>query len=210
MSHAEPVDGRTLRYQHRRPELLAGAVEYVLEHGIAELSLRPIAKERGVTHATLLRHFGSKGELVVEVVNHIRVDLLDKLRASAGDLVGVTLEGSMWAAWRHLCKPSERRQFVLLFELVAMQARDPDRFGSLAPMLITDFLGPIEASLRNYGLPRREARELATGFLAQVRGLQLDLAVSGDQRRVDAAMRRYIGTITQNDARHRRQPSGTT
>ena len=190
------VDGRTLRYQHRRPELLAAAVEYILERGIAELSLRPMARELGVTHATLLRHFGTKEALVMEVVNSIREDLLDQLVRSPGDRVPDTPGRAMWAAWRQLSEPSERRQFVLLFELVAMHARDPSRFGSLAPMLVTDFLGPIEASLRSYGLSGREARALATGFLAQVRGLQLDLAVTGDQRRVDAAMKRYIETVT--------------
>ena len=36
----ERVDGRTLRFQHRRPELLDAATEYVLDHGIANLSLQ--------------------------------------------------------------------------------------------------------------------------------------------------------------------------
>ncbi|RZI53447.1 MAG: TetR/AcrR family transcriptional regulator, partial [Pseudonocardia sp.] len=36
--NAERVDGRTLRYQHRRPELLAAATEYVLDHGIGDVS----------------------------------------------------------------------------------------------------------------------------------------------------------------------------
>ena len=80
-----------------------------------------------------------------------------------------------------------------------MQAREPDRFGSLATVLIADFLQPIETSLRSLGLSRSEARDIATGFLAQLRGLQLDLAVSGDQRRVDAAMNRYIDLIVGAD-----------
>ena len=45
---------------------------------------------------------------------------------------------------------------MLLFEVVALQARDPARFGSLTPVRITDFLEPLEASLRNRGLSRRE------------------------------------------------------
>lgn len=193
------VDGRTLRHRHRRPELLAGAVEYILENGVAELTLRPLADALGVTHATLLRHFGSKEQLVTEVITAIRVDLLENLRASGGDIAAAPPGHSMRTVWRQLCEPAERRQFVLLFELVAMAAREPDRFGSLAPVLISDFLKPMEASLRKDGRSRAEARDLATGFLAQLRGLQLDLAVSGDQRRVDAAMNRYIDMVTQDD-----------
>jgi AcrR family transcriptional regulator len=193
------VDGRTLRHQHRRPELLAGAVEYVLEHGVAELTLRPMAEALGVTHATLLRHFGTKEALVEEVISAIRIDLLDTLAASVGDIAAAPPAHSMRTVWRQLCEPTERRQFVLLFELVAMQSRQPDRFGSLATLLISDFLEPIEASLCNLGLSRPDARNLATGFLAQLRGLQLDLAVSGDQRRVDAAMDAYIDLVTGHD-----------
>ena len=189
----DKVDRRTLRHQHRRPELLAAATEYILEHGIAGLSLRPMAEGLGVSHSTLLRHFGTKEALVTEVIDRIRSDLFNGPRAAAGD---DTLEQVLRAVWKRLCEPDERRQFVLLFEVVALHARDPDRFGSLTPMLITDFLGPVEAALRNHGWSLREARELATGYLALVRGLQLDLAVSGDQRRVDAAMYRYIDTIT--------------
>jgi len=193
---AHEVDGRTLRHQHRRGELLAGAVEYILENGVAELTLRPLAKALGVTHATLLRHFGTKEQLVTEVITAIRVDMLDKLGASVGDIAAVPPARSMRTVWRQLCEPAERRQFALLFELAAIQAREPDRFGSLATVLIADFLQPIETSLRSLGLSRSEARAIATGFLAQVRGLQLDLAVSGDRRRVNAAMNRYIDLIT--------------
>ena len=81
----DKADGRTLRHQHRRPELLAGAVEYILDNGVAELTLRPLAEALGVTHATLLRHFGSKEELVKEVITAIRLGLLKNLRDSVGD-----------------------------------------------------------------------------------------------------------------------------
>jgi AcrR family transcriptional regulator len=190
------IDGRTLRHQHRRPELLDAAVEYILEHGIAELSLRPMAEELGVSHSTLIRQFETKEALITEVIERIRSDLFNRPRTPVDN---APLGEVLRATWRRLCEPAERRQFVLLFEVVAMQARDPARFGSLAPMLITDFLGPMEAILRPHGLSRREARNVATCFLAVVRGLQLDLAVSGDQRRVDDAMDRYIDTVTRTD-----------
>lgn len=155
-----------------------------------------MAGELGVTHATLLRQSGTKEALVVEVVNSVREDLLDQLVGSSGDRVPDTPGQAMWAAWRQLSESAERRPFVLLFELVALHARDPSRFGSLAPMLVTGLLGSIEVSLRSCGLSGGEARDLATGFLAQVRGLQLDLAVTGDRRRVDAAMKRYMKSVT--------------
>lgn len=172
-------------------------MEYILEHGIAELSLRPMAKALGVTHATLVRQFGSKEDLIAEAVVKIRESVLERRAGASGAPDAPSLAVAMWAAWRRLCEPSERRQFVLLFELVAMNERQQGRFGPLPEMLITDFLGPMQSTIQNAGLSRSDARSLATGFLAQVRGLQLDLAVTGDRRRVDAAMRHYIEAMTE-------------
>lgn len=188
------VDGRALRHRHRRPELLDAAVEYVLEHGIADLSLRPFARELGVTHATLLRHFGTKEELVREVVVRVREDLLDESARLPPDRAPATPAEAMRGAWRRLTDPAQRRQFVLLFELVAAHARDPERFGPLAPLLVTDFLGPVRQSLERYGV--RDADAVATGFLALVRGLQLDLAVTGDEQRAEAALEHYVRSVT--------------
>ena len=153
-----------------------------------------MAKEIGVTHATLLRHFGTKEELVTEVVQHIRADLFAERVEQAEDVV--SLQQSLRRVWIRLCDPTERRQFALLFEIVALEARNPGRFPGVTSMVITDFLGPLESAFRNNGLSGRQARDVATTYLALVRGLQLDLALTGDQRRVDAAMRRYINDVT--------------
>src|SRR4051794_2612086 len=75
------IDGRTLRHQHRRPELVAALVEYVLDNGIADFALRPAANAVGVTHATLIRHFATKEELLTEVVDRVRADLVDSVAA---------------------------------------------------------------------------------------------------------------------------------
>lgn len=187
-----------MRHQHRRPELLGAAVEYVLDHGLCDLSLRPMAKAIGVTHATLLRHFGTKEDLVTEVVEHIRAELFAE-RVQRAEVV-VSLAQSLRTVWKRLCDPKERRQFALLFELVALETRNPGRFDNLTSILISDFLDPLEAAFRNNGLSRRQARDVATAYLGLVRGLQLDLALTGDSRRVDAAMHRYIDDVTRRDA----------
>lgn len=191
-----PVDGRTLRFQHRRPELLAAAAEYVMDHGVAELSLRPLANDLGVTHATLLRHFETKEALVTEVVAHIRQTIGRQPSAPAVNLARASTAQLMRTVWGQLCLPAARRQFALLFEVVAMEARQPGRFEGLEQALVTDFLAPLEARFRRDGKSKAAARDIATAYLAQVRGLQLDLALTGDQRRVDAAMNRYIDFVT--------------
>lgn len=182
------VDGRTLRYQHRRPELLAAATEYVLDHGIGDLSLRDMARALGVTHATLLRHFSSKEELVLQVVAKIRSDFVDQFandeQLRSADPVSELLR----ATWKRLCEPAEQRQFALLFELVGRATRDGGRVAELAQSSIDDWLTVISAQLLRIGYPAKDADTLATLLLAQVRGLQLDLLLTGDRPRVDHAI----------------------
>ncbi|MEU4418943.1 TetR/AcrR family transcriptional regulator [Nocardia salmonicida] len=79
MSTDRQPDGRSLRYQHRRSELLDSVTEFLLEQGIANLALRAVAEGVGVSHATLLRHFSSKEELLTAVLGHIRTDLAARL-----------------------------------------------------------------------------------------------------------------------------------
>ena len=49
----------------RRAELLDEVVGYLGRHGVAGVSLRPIARALGVSVNALVHHFGSKDELVV-------------------------------------------------------------------------------------------------------------------------------------------------
>ncbi|WP_067697822.1 TetR/AcrR family transcriptional regulator [Nocardia jejuensis] len=197
------VDGRTLRFRHRRPELLAAATDYVLDHGIQDLSLRPVAQALGISHATLIRHFETKDALLNEVLEHIRTDfekqlLSEEIRRvdSAADLLR--------AAWQHLCRPREQRQFLILFELVAIAARSPNHPAS---RLVTDWLTVIERELIRYHWPAETTSRTATFVLAQIRGLQLDLITTGDRERVDAAFEATVAFLTDSGIGDQRQPS---
>ncbi|MBL1075915.1 TetR/AcrR family transcriptional regulator [Nocardia sp. 2] len=186
------MDGRTLRFQHRRPELLAAATEYVLDNGVSDLSLRPVARALGVSHATLIRHFATKDALIIEVLEHIREDFEERLLAEEIRTVGSAAD-VLRAAWRHLSRPREQRQFLVLFELVAAAARTPDHPAS---RLVTDWLTVIERELDRYQWPVETRSRTATFVLAQVRGLQLDLITTGDRERVDAAFEATVEFLT--------------
>lgn len=54
-----------------KAELLGHVAAYVLEHGLSDLSLRPLATAVGVSPRLLLYHFTSKENLVTEVLTSI-------------------------------------------------------------------------------------------------------------------------------------------
>jgi AcrR family transcriptional regulator len=56
---ARPVD------LDRRTALLDEVVTYLGEHGLANVSLRPMAKRLNISVNSLMHHFGSKDDLII-------------------------------------------------------------------------------------------------------------------------------------------------
>ena len=63
----------------RRTELLDDVVAYLAEHGIAGLSLRPMAKSLSVSVNALVHHFGTKDDIVVAALQRA-VDVQDQVQ----------------------------------------------------------------------------------------------------------------------------------
>ncbi|MFC4909587.1 TetR/AcrR family transcriptional regulator [Actinomadura gamaensis] len=178
------VDGRTVRYQHRRGELLAAVMAYVLEHGVTDLSFRPLAQAVGVSHVTLRHHFGSKEELVGEIFGAIR----RQEAPPPGPVDGDGAEAFIRELWSRWLTPSGERTFRLLFQAVGQALMHPDRYPRLLSSVVTDWIDIIARLAVESGCPPEDAPRFATLLLAQVRGLQLDLLITGDHDRVDAAL----------------------
>ncbi|WP_338889403.1 TetR/AcrR family transcriptional regulator [Rhodococcus sovatensis] len=179
-------DGRTVRWEHRDGELLAAATQYVLDHGVATLTMRPLAEAVGVTIATLIRRFGSKDELLEQICRSIHLDMLDTL-AYDPELAGLDPRQTLDVLWGRWLDPAQARQFTFLFELFGVALRDPDRYGWFAESVISDWLAPIEDVLVEVGTEISQARALATVVLSLLRGLHMDFAMTGDRDRVEAA-----------------------
>src|SRR2546423_15548894 len=68
-----------------REDLVRAAGDYVLEHGLADLSLRPLARALGTSPRMLLYHFGSKEELVMAALDDTRRRPAELLAAYLAD-----------------------------------------------------------------------------------------------------------------------------
>src|SRR3954451_19659362 len=93
------------RPTERRPELLEQAADYVLAHGLSGLSIRPLAAALGLSHRTLLYHFGSKDELVVAVLDVIRARDQGRIRETLRRADPSTAADLFRAAWAHFSSP---------------------------------------------------------------------------------------------------------
>jgi AcrR family transcriptional regulator len=178
----------------RRAKLLDEIVEYILDHGLAGLSLRPLAAGVKTSPRMLLYFFGSKEELISEVMAQIRLrQQADFARAVSG--TGGRNERFLraWNAW------SSRRMgkfWRFCFAVYGFALQNPQQFAEFLKRFIGDWLPPFEQALGAAGFPPERARGLATLSLAAMRGLQLDLLASGERPRIDAAFGELLRLLT--------------
>ncbi|MFC4606142.1 TetR/AcrR family transcriptional regulator [Rhodococcus kronopolitis] len=187
----ERVDKRSLRYQGRREELLGLITEYVIEHGLGDQSIRPLAQAAGISHASLLGHFGSKEELLAAVVEHLRRGSIP-LAMGRDDDDPVELLKSWWVA---RTAPEILPRFRLMFEIYSQALWDPERYERYLEYFVDDWLDALQVGLRHRDCPERDVAEVATLILAQVRGLLLDLLATGDRARVDRAFKFFVDFV---------------
>ncbi|OZD05174.1 hypothetical protein CH275_12530 [Rhodococcus sp. 06-235-1A] len=193
--NATDVDGRTARWAGRRLELLALAREYVLDQGVSNLTLRPVADAMGVTIATVIRQFGSKDALLRAIVEDINTELAVELRAgrepdsrSAEDLLR-----ALWRRWSH--DPRKQREFAVCFELYGLAIANPQRYRWFLDSVVTQWLDIIEVQLDQVSIAQAEKRKVATLILALFRGLHLDLIATGNRERVDETFELVVATL---------------
>jgi AcrR family transcriptional regulator len=167
---ARPID------PNRRVAVLAKAADYVLERGLAGLSLRPLAKALDTSPRMLLYDFESKERLIHAVLAEIR-----RREASLLESEVHTLED----VWAWIATP-EREPFLRLFFEVYVAGLAK---GEAEP-LVRDWLDFLRTSWH----PRVD-EATATLMVAVVRGLLLDRLATGDKRRTDDALRLFSARL---------------
>lgn len=169
----------------RREELLGASYEFVLENGLADLSLRPLSRAIGSSPRVLLYLFGSKEGLVRELLARARLDEL----AALEDVAGEGLDATVGRLWEWLSAPAHRRLLVLWLEAYARSLVEPDGpWAGYARQTVEDWLGVLARAQ-----PARERRTRAglarrTAALALLRGAMLDLLATGDEQRISRAL----------------------
>jgi AcrR family transcriptional regulator len=168
----------------RREELLEKAYGFVLEHGLADLSLRPLAQAIGSSPRVLLYLFGSKDGLVRELLARARRDELAAIQGIDGDLEAVTA-----TLWEWLAAPGHRPLLVLWVEAYARSLVDPGgAWAGFARQTVEDWL-EVLAKAQPQSVRRTKAGLAErTRALALLRGALLDLLATGDQDRLGAAL----------------------
>ena len=174
--------------------LLDRVIEYVVEHGLAGLSLRPLAKAVGCSPRILLYYFESKEALIVRIFSHLRTGQHGAI-GTLGKQTYARPSDACRAAWKMMSAPQHLPLYDLFFETYAYALRHRAQYCDFLLHAVEDWLGFVAAPALAAGAPAPVARTYATIVLAGFRGFILDLCATRDRDRIDVAVNAWLDSL---------------
>jgi AcrR family transcriptional regulator len=175
----------------REQELLELAYGYSLTHGLADLSLRPLATAIGSSPRVLLFLFGSKDGLIRALLARARSDELELLASITAQYDGQPpgLEVVARKLWTWLAAKEHQPLLKLWVEAYGRSLVSPDGpWADFARSTVEDWLELLAAAQPPAERRTTRGRARRTGVLAVLRGALLDLLATGDVKRTTAAV----------------------
>jgi AcrR family transcriptional regulator len=165
----------------RQDELLELAYQYVLANGLADMSLRPLAKAIGSSPRVLLFLYGSKDALIRALLDRARSDELAAIDAFKEAESGAGLADSARQVWDWLSAPDHRLLLGLWVEAYARSLVDPaGPWAGFAAQTVQDWLGLLASRQPPARRDSPAGAAERTAVLALLRGAMLDLLATGD------------------------------
>jgi AcrR family transcriptional regulator len=186
----------------RQDELLELAYQYVLVHGLADMSLRPLAKAICSSPRVLLFLYGSKDALIRALLDRARADELAAIAAfremeSPADLVDSALQ-----VWQWLCAPGHRHLLGLWVEAYARSLVDPaGPWSGFAAQTVQDWLGLLASRQPPHWRRTAAAAAERTAVLALLRGAMLDVLATGDEARTTRSVTMLLEALPSSRGR---------
>lgn len=192
--------------QTRKEALTDALVAYLLEHGLSDLSLRPLAAALGTSARLLIYHYGSKEGLLTEVLDSMQTRLRQSFSALAGGAQerrpDRRQDRPLRLFWNWAIAKENYPYLKLLYELQVLAIQNPAAYGQYLQRNTEHWSDLIAASL-----PEAERTPAMVTLVGAVfDGLFLELMSSGDRKRTTQAVDQFIRLI--DEARLGRSPAG--
>jgi AcrR family transcriptional regulator len=184
----------------RKPQLLGEILDYLLDKSLASVSFRTIAQALGFSTYTLVYHFGTRDQLLSEIVAAVstRTRAVEMQMANASDTLDTYFQG-FEESWAWTLQPRNRQLQRLEFEASLIEALEPDTH-DFSRALFATWQRIGQAALTSLGVEpdaaALEVRLLVDNFY----GIQYDFVLNGDAepatQAFTEAMRRHRERIT--------------
>ncbi|KAB8195670.1 TetR family transcriptional regulator [Nonomuraea phyllanthi] len=177
----------------RRAELLDQIVDYLAEHGLSTLSMRPLAEHLGRSTRVLTHHFADKEELLSATMERLDERHRAWLRAlpgwSGSDSVGTIIRRT----WDWQSREENLPVARLIHEIEGLAAGG--RLQGHVPRLLADRSEFVAGLLRERGVAEADASRISTLANSAYTGLQIDFLTTGERDRVEEALDRLCALV---------------
>ena len=137
----------------RKQDLLDEIVAYLGDHGIGDLSLRPLAKRLGTSTYTLTYQFGSKDRLLADAVRHAAGP--PGWRGGGAGVGGrgprPLRPGPPHVGWS--TSPENLGLVRMLLEATTLAYSQPEVFGGVGPQVVSEGVGLLRHEMERAGVP---------------------------------------------------------
>lgn len=165
------------RSETTRRKLFEAAIEVLNAQGYSGFTLTETARRAGVTRGAQAHHFKSKDDFILNAVEHLYKQIIDRSRESAARARGVNVTDPIFEDARAFFLSDE---FITLFEL--MVALKKTKSDGAIEILSERYRGATEELWIDYladkGTSREEAGKIVWLIFSIVRGLAIRRAFS--------------------------------
>ncbi len=175
----------------RKPALLAQTLEYLLDKPLATLSFRRLATALGVSTYTLVYHFGTRAELIHEVVRAISERVTFMERRLVENVTLDTYFDNLQLSWQWTLEPRNRQLQRLEFEAAMLESLHPDEY-TFGRHVHGIWRRIGREALLGFGLSEADAEVESRLLVDTVLGIQYDYVLSNDEAGATAAFHRLL------------------
>jgi AcrR family transcriptional regulator len=179
----------------RKQDLLEEIVTYLGEHGIGDMSLRPLAKRLGTSTYTLTYQFGSKDQLLADAVDFAQARQLGVIGQWAAESPAPSAAELLRRYWDWAGREPNLRIIRMLIEATTLGHSQPEIFGEVGQRAVQQWIKALSEALRRDRAPESNVQRIATQAYATLVGLQVDLIATNDRPRVDKAFEELCSWI---------------
>ena len=183
----------------RKAELLEAAIRYLVENGLADLSLRPLAAKIGTSARLLVFHFKSKEGLIEDVLDEVQA----RIQASFVSIATAKRPrpvAPMKLFWLWATNKRNLPYLRLMYEVHFIAMQNPRVYARYLQRASFSWVELIEARLPD----ALRTKAIATLCASVFDGLVIELLGSGDLRRTTRALDLFIAMLArENESRVR-------
>lgn len=182
----------------RKPQLLGEILDYLLDKSLASVSFRTIAQALGFSTYTLVYHFGTRDQLLSEIVAAVstRAVGVEQHLLEAPDTLDTYFAG-VEASWQWTLQPRNRQLQRLEFEASLIEALKPATH-TFSRSLFDTWQRIGQQALTSLGVAPDDAALEVRLFVDSFYGIQFDYVLNGQ---AEPATRAFTEAVRRHRAR---------